>query len=35
MVLAVHLCGTLSIRAVELFNANPEVVVLALKPCCP
>lgn len=32
--LAVHLCGTLSIRAVELFNANRGCVGLALKPCC-
>jgi hypothetical protein len=34
LILAVHLCGQLSIRAVELFNDAPEVVGLALKPCC-
>ena len=34
LVLGVHLCGTLSLRAVELFNANPQVSFFALKPCC-
>jgi hypothetical protein len=35
MVLAVHLCGTLSLRAVEMFNDYPDkVTFLALKPCC-
>ena len=35
IVLAVHLCGTLSLRAVDLFNDHPESVkFLALKPCC-
>ena len=34
IVLAVHLCGTLSLRAVDMFNENPNVVFLALKPCC-
>mmetsp|Transcript_40743 Transcript_40743/g.84781 ORF Transcript_40743/g.84781 Transcript_40743/m.84781 type:complete len:229 (-) Transcript_40743:19-705(-) len=35
LLLAVHLCGTLSLRAVELFNQNPETIVfMALKPCC-
>lgn len=34
IVLAVHLCGTLSIKAVEMFNDNPNVKLFALKPCC-
>lgn len=35
MILAVHLCGTLSLRAVEMFNDHPDrVQFLALKPCC-
>ena len=35
LILAVHLCGTLSLRAVEMFNDYPEKVkYLALKPCC-
>ena len=34
LILAVHLCGTLSLRAVEMFNDYPEKVkYLALKPC--
>eukprot|EP00873_Tetraselmis_striata_P035638 jgi/Tetstr1/455902/TSEL_042683.t1 len=33
--LAVHLCGTLSLRAVDLFNTNPaDIGLLVLKPCC-
>jgi hypothetical protein len=35
IILAIHLCGTLSLRAIQLFNDNPETVhFLALKPCC-
>lgn len=34
LVLAVHLCGTLALRAVELFNEHENVKLLALKPCC-
>ena len=34
LVLAVHLCGTLALRAVDLFNAHPNVKLIALKPCC-
>lgn len=34
ILVAVHLCGTLSLKAVELFNNNPEVRFLCLKPCC-
>ena len=31
----VHLCGSLSLRAVDLFNRNPHTVeLLVLKPCC-
>lgn len=34
IILAVHLCGTLSIKAVEMFNTNETVKLFALKPCC-
>lgn len=34
ILLAVHLCGTLSLKAVELFNNNPNTVLFCLKPCC-
>jgi hypothetical protein len=34
LVLAVHLCGTLSIQAVQLFHQIPNVQTLLLKPCC-
>ena len=35
LILAVHLCGTLSLRAAEMFNDYPEKVkFIALKPCC-
>eukprot|EP00966_Prymnesium_polylepis_P031289 727571-Prymnesium_polylepis.1 len=34
MLLGVHLCGTLSLRCVELFNDCPAFGALALKPCC-
>jgi hypothetical protein len=34
ILVAVHLCGTLSIKAVELFNRNPETKFFCLKPCC-
>ena len=33
MLLGVHLCGVLSLRAVQLFNDAPALVHLALKPC--
>ena len=33
-VLAVHLCGTLSLRALDLFNSQPATQFLVLKPCC-
>lgn len=34
ILVAVHLCGTLSLKAVELFNRNPETKFFCLKPCC-
>jgi len=34
ILLAIHLCGTLSLRAIDLFNTNPSIKFLALKPCC-
>mmetsp|Transcript_34589 Transcript_34589/g.110478 ORF Transcript_34589/g.110478 Transcript_34589/m.110478 type:complete len:243 (+) Transcript_34589:688-1416(+) len=34
MLLGVHLCGTLSLRAVDLFNDSPSFFFLGLKPCC-
>ena len=34
IVLAVHLCGTLSLKAVDMFNNNRNVKLFALKPCC-
>ncbi len=34
IMLAIHLCGILSLRAIDLFNTNPSVKFLALKPCC-
>ena len=35
LILAVHLCGALSLHAVELFNfAANKICLLALKPCC-
>ena len=33
-VLGVHLCGVLSLRAVQLFNDHPSCAFIALKPCC-
>eukprot|EP01043_Picozoa_sp_COSAG02_P076106 COSAG02_NODE_16010_length_1121_cov_1.448141_1_plen_301_part_00 len=34
LVLGIHLCGQLSVQAVELFNTQPQATFLALKPCC-
>ena len=34
MLLGVHLCGTLSLRCIELWNDCPSLTFLALKPCC-
>jgi hypothetical protein len=34
VVLGIHLCGQLSVQAVELFNTQPQASMLALKPCC-
>merc|ERR1712110_893262 len=33
-ILGIHLCGILSIRAIETFNLGPKCVGLVLKPCC-
>mmetsp|Transcript_9455 Transcript_9455/g.20529 ORF Transcript_9455/g.20529 Transcript_9455/m.20529 type:complete len:306 (-) Transcript_9455:591-1508(-) len=33
-ILGVHLCGVLSIKAIETFNLGPKCVGMALKPCC-
>mmetsp|Transcript_10175 Transcript_10175/g.18348 ORF Transcript_10175/g.18348 Transcript_10175/m.18348 type:complete len:387 (+) Transcript_10175:85-1245(+) len=34
ILVAIHLCGTLSLKAVDLFNNNPEIRFFCLKPCC-
>ncbi len=34
LILAVHLCGTLSIQAIKLFQILPTAQMLLLKPCC-
>lgn len=35
MILGIHLCGTLSMRAIDMFNRNANRVrFFALKPCC-
>jgi hypothetical protein len=34
IMLAVHLCGTLSLKAVQFFNDNPNIRFFCLKPCC-
>ena len=34
ILVAIHLCGTLSLKAVDLFNNNPRVRYFCLKPCC-
>ena len=34
LIAAVHLCGTLSIKAVQIFNEHPKCTALVLKPCC-
>ena len=34
IILAVHLCGTLSVKAVEMFNDHDAAATLCLKPCC-
>ncbi len=34
IILAIHLCGTLSLRAVDMFNNHDNVKLFALKPCC-
>jgi Methyltransferase domain len=34
ILLAVHLCGTLSLKAVDFFNQNSNISFFCLKPCC-
>mmetsp|Transcript_34925 Transcript_34925/g.78367 ORF Transcript_34925/g.78367 Transcript_34925/m.78367 type:complete len:252 (-) Transcript_34925:4-759(-) len=34
ILVAIHLCGTLSLKAVELFNRNSDIKFFCLKPCC-
>lgn len=34
LLLGVHLCGTLSLQAISLYNDAPSALALALKPCC-
>ena len=34
VILAIHLCGTLSLKAIDMFNKNEKVSFFALKPCC-
>ncbi len=34
IILAIHLCGTLSLKAVDMFNNHNNVHLFALKPCC-
>ena len=34
ILLGVHLCSTLSLRCIELYNDCPGFFFLALKPCC-
>ena len=34
LVCAIHLCGSLSLRATQIFNVVPNISFLALKPCC-
>lgn len=34
IILGVHLCGTLSIQAIKLFQTLPNAKLLVLKPCC-
>lgn len=34
LILAVHLCGTLSLKAIDFFNNHENVKMFCLKPCC-
>ena len=34
IMLGIHLCGTLSLKAVGFFNDNPNIKFFCLKPCC-
>lgn len=35
IITGIHLCGELSIRAVQLFHSLPKCRALVLCPCCP
>ena len=35
VVVGAHPCGGAALRCVQFFNANPRVLLLGLKPCCP
>ena len=34
ILLAIHLCGTLSLKSIDMFNNNDNVKLFCLKPCC-
>ena len=34
LLVGLHLCGTLALRAVQLFNQAPCCISLGIKPCC-
>merc|ERR1712232_795507 len=34
LMLGIHLCGTLALRAVNIFNEHDCIKFFALKPCC-
>ncbi|KAL3935715.1 MAG: hypothetical protein SGBAC_008816 [Bacillariaceae sp.] len=34
LILAIHLCGTLSTQAIKLFHMLPKAKAMILKPCC-
>ena len=34
IIAGIHLCGTLALKAISLFNRVPSVSMLCLKPCC-
>jgi len=34
IMLGIHLCGILSLRAIDLYNSSSNIKFFALKPCC-
>ena len=34
IIAGIHLCGTLALKAISLFNRVASVSMLCLKPCC-